>query len=187
MRFTEFPISGNYNVVYADPPWQYRDKSLHRGGAAKHYDTLSTFDIESLPVSAIAGKNSALFLWTTLPNIPEALKVINSWGFTYKTAAFVWVKTNKHAGTLYMGMGHYTRANGELCLLATRGRLSVVDRSIKNIVISPREKHSKKPDIVRENIVKLLGDIPRIELFARECAEGWDCWGNEVPKAGGLE
>jgi N6-adenosine-specific RNA methylase IME4 len=112
--------------------------------------------------------------------LPEALRVIRAWGFTYKTVAFVWVKTNRKSATWFYGMGFWTRSNAEVCLLATRGHLRRVNKAVHQLIVSPLEAHSKKPDAARERIVALMGDIPRIELFARQATEGWDVWGNEV-------
>lgn len=176
MIFKDLP-NKKYSIIYADPPWSYNDKSLHRGGAERHYKTLSIKDIIKLPVKDIAEDNSVLFLWSTFPNIGYALKVMSSWGFTYKTAGFVWIKKNKD-GSIFKGMGHYTRANSEVCFLGTRGKiLDRLDRSISNVVMYPRQKHSEKPPIIRDKIVRLFGDLSRIELFARNCPEDWDCWG----------
>jgi N6-adenosine-specific RNA methylase IME4 len=123
-------------------------------------------------------------MWATFPNIGEALKVMTAWGFEYKTAAFVWVKKNKASSTNFWGMGAYTRANAEVCLLGiskgTKAKQVVKRHDIHQIIESPIEQHSKKPDIVRDYIVQLLGDLPKIELFARQEVSGWDCWGNEV-------
>jgi site-specific DNA-methyltransferase (adenine-specific) len=169
-----------YSIIYADPPWSYRDKSKHRGGAEKHYPTLSVKEICSLQVKDIAADNSVLFLWCTFPRLPDVFSVINSWGFTYKTAGFVWVKTNKD-GTIFKGMGHYTRANSEVCFLATRGSiLKRLDRSISSVLVHRRLKHSEKPPAARNKIVELFGDLDRVELFAREKVDGWDAWGIEV-------
>ena len=112
------------------------------------------------------------FMWATFPNIAEAIKVLEAWGFVYKTAAFVWIKKNRKNGGNFWGMGAYTRANAEVCLLG-------VSQGLK----APFEGHSKKPDETRRRIVELLGDVPRLELFARDRAPGWDAWGNEVPPA----
>ena len=123
-------------------------------------------------------------MWATFPNIAEAIKVLEAWGFTYKTAAFVWVKTYAKSERPFWGMGAYTRANAEVCLLGTtrgtKARQAVKSHSVQQIVEAPVERHSKKPAEVRERIVRLLGDVPRIELFARERVPGWDAWGNEV-------
>ena len=135
----------------------------------------------ALPVSKIAAEDSALFVWATFPQLPEALQLIRAWGFTYKTIAFTWIKQNKKSDSLFWGMGYYTRANAELCLLATRGKtLKRISKSVHSVVLSKIREHSKKPDEVRERIVALFGNIPRIELFARQQTPGWDCWGDEV-------
>lgn len=176
-----------YNIIYADPPWEYKqsgNKKNPRGMAKQHYDTMSTKEICELPIKNIKTDDAILFLWATFPNIAEALKVIESWGFDYKTAAFVWVKKNKKSNTNFLGMGAYTRANAEICLLGiskkTKAKKQVLTHNIHQVIEAPIENHSKKPDIVRQKIIELLGDLPRIELFAREKSEGWDVWGNEV-------
>lgn len=124
-------------------------------------------------------------MWATFPNIGEAIKVMEAWGFKYKTAAFVWVKKNAKSGGNYMGLGAYTRANAEVCLLGiTQGFKAgnmVKSHSVRQVIESPFQGHSTKPDEARRRIVELLGDVPRIELFARQRAEGWDAWGNEAP------
>lgn len=112
----------------------------------------------------------------------EAFEVLKAWGFTYKTVAFVWVKQNKVSDSLFWGMGYWTRANAEICLIATKGTPKRKSRSVHQVILSHIEEHSKKPDEVRKRIVELCGDVPRIELFARQAAEGWDCWGNEAPE-----
>lgn len=176
-----------YQVIYADPPWEYRQcgsREKVRGMASQHYSTMPTEEIKELPIEAICKEGALLFMWATFPNIAEALKVIDAWGFDYKTAAFVWVKKNRKSDSFFWGMGAYTRANAEICLLAVRKGTKaseVVKRhDIHQIVYEPIERHSKKPDEVRKRIVQLCGEVPRIELFARQSVEGWDCWGNEV-------
>jgi len=168
-----------YGIIYADPPWRYDNKGGN-GAAENHYPTMNISDICSLPVADIAAKDSALFLWTTFPLLPEALCVIDAWGFKYKTVAFVWLKQNRKAKTWFHGLGFWTRSNAEVCLLATRGHPKRQDKSIHQLIISPIEAHSKKPDEARDKIVRLMGDIPRVELFARQTTPGWDVWGNEV-------
>lgn len=172
-----------YSVIYADPPWSfktYSDKGKDRS-AESHYPTMRKEDIQALPIDRISAKDSVLFLWVTAPCLIEGIELIKSWGFTYKTVAFTWVKQNKKSDGIFTGMGYYTRANAEYCLLATRGKvLERKSHSVSSVVLSRIERHSKKPDEVRDRIVKLFGDLPRIELFAREKADGWDCWGNEV-------
>jgi len=165
-----------------DPPWTYRVWSKKGPGrsAENHYPTMSLSDICALPVADLAAKDCVLFLWATFPNLPEAFEVIKAWGFTYKTVAFVWCKRNRKSGSFFTGLGYYTRANAEICLLATRGSPKRISRSVHQIIDTPIERHSKKPDEARKRIVELMGDVPRIELFARERADGWDCFGNEV-------
>ena len=169
-----------YNIVYADPPWSYSDKSLHKGGAARYYSTMGLDSICSLPVESIVDDNCALFLWVTFPHLNNAFKVINSWGFKYKTIAFNWVKKNKKSDSLFWGMGHYTRSNSEICLLGLRGKLKRVNSDVHSVLIDKVTQHSKKPFEIKKRIVRLFGDIPRIELFARDLTDGWDAWGNEV-------
>lgn len=168
-----------YKIIYADPPWSYNDKSKsHGGGAESHYSCMKIEDICALKIPS--DDDSVLFLWTTFPQLEEAFKVIKSWGFKYKTGAFTWVKTNKN-GSVYMGMGRYTRANAEICLLATKGKgVKRINASVYNTQLHQRSRHSEKPNSFRKDIVKLYGELPRLELFARQKTDGWDVFGNEV-------
>ncbi|KAI4452510.1 hypothetical protein C823_007094 [Eubacterium plexicaudatum ASF492] len=168
-----------YQIIYADPPWRYDQKSL-QGAAEKHYETMSMEELCGLPIEQISAKDSLLFLWATFPQLPAALRLISAWGFKYKTVAFLWLKKNRKADSWFFGLGFWTRGNAELCLLATRGHPKRRAANIHQFIISPIEAHSKKPDIVRDKIVALAGDVPRIELFARQETPGWDVWGNEV-------
>lgn len=182
--FTDiFNTDKKYSIIYADPPWAYKvwsDKGKGRS-AESHYPTMQKEDIQKLPIPKISAKDSVLFLWVTAPCIEEGFELIKHWGFTYKTIAFTWIKQNKRTDGIFKGMGYYTRANAELCLLATRGKvLERKSKSVSSVIVSHLEEHSKKPDETRDRITDLFGDIPRIELFARQHAEGWDCWGNEV-------
>lgn len=173
-----------YNVILADPPWHYKVWSEKTGSgrsASSHYNTMSQKDIDNLNIDKIAEKDCALFLWVTSPCLIEGINLINAWGFQYKTIAFTWVKRNKKSDSYFWGMGYYTRANVELCLLATRGKpLKRVSKAVHQIIDDRIREHSQKPDSVREKIVKLFGDIPRIELFARDRCEGWDAIGEEL-------
>lgn len=148
--------------------------------AESHYPTMCIEDIKALPVGELAAKDCALFLWITFPCLCEALEVLTAWGFSYKTVAFVWVKQNRRNDDLFTGMGYWTRANAEICILATKGHPKRVDAGVRQVILSHIEEHSKKPDEARERIVRLMGDLPRVELFARQSPEGWDVWGNEV-------
>ena len=184
MKVDIYNTNKKYNIIYADPPWQFkvwsRDTGLGRS-ADLHYKTMGKKEIQNLPIRNLCEKNCVLFLWVTYPCLKEGLELIEKWGFEYKTCAFSWIKLNKKKNSPFVGMGYYTRANNEICLLATKGKpLKRQSKSVKQIVLSKIEEHSKKPNEVRERIVELFGDIPRIELFARQYADGWDCWGNEV-------
>lgn len=171
-----------YDIIYADPPWWYNDKSLsHGGGAESHYPCMKTEDICSLNLPEISD-NAVLCLWATYPQLEDAFKVIAAWGFKYKTGLFTWVKLNQD-GSYFSGMGRYTRANPEICLLATKG--DPIERKatdVQNLQALVRGRHSEKPQLFRDEIVRLFGDLPRIELFARDKVPGWDVWGNQAPK-----
>ena len=169
-----------FKIIYADPPWSYKDKALagNRGACCK-YPVMNIEDIKNLPVKDIADDDCVLFLWVTYPKLNECFEVIKNWGFEYKTNAFTWVKKYRN-GDNFMGMGRWTRANAEVCLLATKGKPKRINAGIRQIIESVPEKHSKKPNIVRDKIVELWGDLPRIERFARNKTDNWDSWGNEV-------
>jgi N6-adenosine-specific RNA methylase IME4 len=183
-----------YNIIYADPAWQYDDKALNRGGALRHYNTMTIQEICNLNINSISANDCALFMWVTFPKLNECFEVIKAWGFTYKTVAFVWIKTNKRLNTEqttllpedmfnfddFMGMGRWTRSNAEICLLSTKGTIKRRSADVRQIIYSPIERHSKKPEETKERIIKLVGDLPRMELFARQKTAGWDCWGNQV-------
>lgn len=184
-----------YNIIYADPPWSYKDKALsgNRGACCK-YNVMDTEDISSLPIDNIAADNCVLFMWVTMPKLNECFDLIRAWGFNYKTCAFNWTKMNKKSNTPFMGMGSWTRANNELCLLATKGKPKRISASVKmlietyedecvDILHSRIQQHSKKPDEVRDRIVELCGDLPRIELFARHKSPDWDVFGDEVEES----
>ena len=168
-----------YRTIYADPPWSYKDKKCN-GNCESHYKTMNIEDICNLPIKNIADKDCVLFLWVTYPMLNEGLKLIEEWGFKYKTIGFQWIKQNKSGKGFFFGLGRWTRGNSECCLIAVKGKPKRISNSVSQLVFSPLQEHSKKPDIVREKIVELIGDKPRIELFARQSVEGWDCWGNEV-------
>ena len=171
-----------YSVIYADPPWRYKvysKKGLGRS-AESHYPTMSLEDIKALPIGELAAKDCALFMWITFPCMQEAFQVLEAWGFEYKTTAFVWIKQNRVSDSLFWGMGYWTRANAELCILATKGHPKRASPGVHQVIMSHIEEHSKKPEEARNRIVQLMGDVPRIELFARQSPEGWDVWGNEV-------
>jgi len=174
-----------YNIIYCDPPWKYRQgKSMgtHFGGAAdRHYPCMDYKDICKLPISKLADEECILFIWTTFPMLREALEVIKEWGFEYKTNAFTWLKTYPNQ-TLKMvfGVGYYTKSNAEVCLLATKGKAHklVKNNSISQMIITSKTKHSEKPKEARNKIIQLVGELPRIELFARSSQKVENGWVN---------
>lgn len=187
------PLAGQYRVVYADPPWTfstYSDKGKGRSAEA-HYDCLSIDQIKAIPVADWMAPDAVLLMWATDPLLPRALEVMAAWGFTYKTVGFYWVKLNKGAdpislgnGPLYSerdfftGLGFWTRANPELCLLATRGHPKRLAGDVPKLLLAPRREHSRKPDAAYERIERLVAG-PYLELFARRSRPGWDGWGNQ--------
>jgi N6-adenosine-specific RNA methylase IME4 len=169
-----------YQIIYADPPWKY-EFSHTRARAINDYPTLDLKSICSFPIQDIADDNAVLLMWVTFPKLEWAIPVMNAWGFKYITNAFTWIKQNKTGKGHFWGMGYYTRSNAEICLLGKRGKgVKVISHSVHSVIETPIEKHSKKPDETKVRIEKLFGDLPRIELFARQKTEGWDVWGNEV-------
>lgn len=185
--FTETGMRGNegerrrYSVIYADPAWSYADKCLHRGGAERHYRTMSERDIAALPITSIAADDCALFMWATFPKLREAFQVMEAWGFKYKTNAFTWIKNNRvETSSLFWGMGRWTRSNAEIVLLGTRGAPKRANAGVHSVIHAPVGRHSAKPSEARDRIVQLMGDVPRVELFARERVAGWDAWGDQV-------
>jgi N6-adenosine-specific RNA methylase IME4 len=191
-----------YQIIYCDPPWAfktYSDKGKEKS-PEQHYTCMNLTDIQMLPINEIADDNCILLLWVTFPLLQEGLDTIKKWGFTYKTCAFNWFKRNKQAESWFWGLGYYTRSNTELCLLATKGKpLNRESKAVHQVIETDNpfnfldkqyhdteyissiiEKHSKKPDIARDRIVELFGDLPRIELFAREKCDGWDSLGYDL-------
>ena len=173
-----------YNIIYADPPWHFENwnNKTAQTNPNQHYPTMTMKDIANMKVNDIAADDCVLFMWCTDPLLHKQLPIIESWGFKYKTVAFHWVKTNKDKTKNYYfkGPGYWTRANNEICVLATKGKPKRESGNVDRLVVSERREHSRKPDIIRKNIVDLCGDLPRIELFARQEWSGWDIWGNEV-------
>jgi N6-adenosine-specific RNA methylase IME4 len=159
------PMAEKYPVIYADPPWTFAVYSAKGKGrsAEAHYDCMSLDDIKALPVAALAMPDCCLFLWVTNPTLIQGLSVMEAWGFAYKTVAFCWTKPR------FMGLGYWTRANAELCLLGTRGKPKRRDAGVRMHVESPRREHSRKPDEVRAGIERLVAG-PYVELFARQSA-----------------
>lgn len=182
----------NYRVIYADPAWLFQPWS-HRGenrGAVQHYDCMTLDDMCALPVADIVADDAALFMWVVQPMLPEAMRLIEAWGFTYKTIAYCWVKIKGGQDRLFYagedvrkGLGYHTRAGMELCWLATRGKgYERLSKGEAQVVFSPLREHSHKPDEIADSIVSLTGDVPKLELFARTKRPGWDVWGNRTDK-----
>lgn len=164
-----------YQIIYADPPWEYKNKktggSMQSGSSSK-YKTMSIEQLCELPIQNISDKSCVLFLWATVPLLPEALLVMSSWGFKYKTSLF-WRKI------MSLGMGFWFRGQVEILLMGIKGKVKAFRLQIANIHQEKVRKHSQKPDYFRD-IIEKTGLIPRIELFAREKHEEWDVWGNEI-------
>jgi len=192
--FADLP-RGHYGALLADPPWRFEvwsgDTPVKKRGSTPytaedvHYETMTMREIARLPVDDLAAPDCVLFMWACWPSIPDALKVIDAWGFTYKTCAFSWMKGDPYKlfadeQTPSMGLGYWTRANTEPCLLASRGKPKRVAADVRQGIISPRREHSRKPDEVHGRIERLVAG-PYLELFARQRRPGWDAWGNEVP------
>lgn len=179
-----------YSILYCDVPWSFYNDSTAlpdcttvKGMRRPPYKVMASDEIAALPIQNIVADNALLFMWTTDYHLEKCLKIINSWSFTYKTIGFYWQKTNKK-GEPVCFMGAYTMKSGvELCLLATRGKDAhklVKKHNIRSLITHPRTEHSKKPDEVRDRIVELCGDVPRIEIFGRQRTDGWDVIGNEI-------
>lgn len=196
--FADLP-RGHYGAILADPPWHFKtynekgrqrcpDWKRFKGSPSRHYDTMTIDDLAALPVADVAADDCCLLLWVSWPMLPDAMRLISAWGFEYKTCGFDWMKA--HAGQLdmlrddadvLMGMGYWTRANSEPCLLATRGKPKRLSAAVRQGIIEPRREHSRKPDCVHGRIERLVAG-PYLELFARQQRPGWDTWGNETSK-----
>lgn len=195
MKVDIFNTDKKYNIIYADPPWQYSDRHCN-GNCEQHYPTMKLEEIAALPVRRIAEKDATLFMWATYPQMEVALDVIRAWGFVYKTIGFQWIKLNKSVQvnllqitslqdilrkSCFYGLGRWTRGNTECCLIATKGKPRRVSPKVSQLIFAPLTIHSAKPAETRDRIEELMGGgTPRIELFARQTVPGWDCWGNEV-------
>lgn len=172
-----------YKAILSDPAWSfktYSEKGKDRS-PEQHYDCMPIEDIYRLPVQDIADQNCILFLWVTFPLLKEGIKTLEEWGFTYKTVAFTWAKKNKSNLGFFMGNGYYSRANAEICLLGTKGKIEVKSRSVRQLIVSPLREHSRKPDEIYSRIEQLV-DGPYLEMFSRNNREGWDSWGLEAGK-----
>ena len=182
-----------YQVIYADPPWPeangvyvMRQQRATQGAAYKEkprFKTMLIKEICELPVEKLTADDCVLFLWCTARHLPFSFEVIKAWGFKYINIGFAWMKQNSKKGDPFFGVGVWTRQNIELCLFATKGEpyKMIKSHSVNQAVYEPIDKTTmKKPDTVRTRIEQLFGDVPRLELFARQKPKGWDTWGNEV-------
>ena len=181
MKIDIFNTDKKYNIIYADPPWQYRSKeclakkSILNGELNTHYPTMSLEELKTIPIDRFSEKDSLLFMWTTGPQLANSIELGESWGFEYKTVAFVWDKQITNPGS-------YTMSQCEICLVGKKGKIPSPRgaRNIRQFLSERRSKHSKKPDEIRDRITAMFPEQSKIELFARQNANGWDCWGNEV-------
>lgn len=182
---------GKYGAIYADPPWSFDVWSKDTGNgrsAQSHYSTMTMRQIARLPVDELAAKDCVLFMWACWPSFPDALKIIDAWGFTYKTCGFDWMKADNTQPNFFqddlpaqVGMGYWTRANTEPCLLAVRGKPKRLNADVRMGIIAPRREHSRKPDGVHARIERLVSG-PYVELFARQRRPNWDSWGDQTDK-----
>lgn len=172
-----------YEIVYADPPWDYKGQKQHNGkggidtgGAIEHYPTMTVAEmIDQIEIPA--ADNSLLFMWTSSPHLDQAIELGKGWGFKYSTVAFVW---DKQA----VNPGFYTMSQTELCLVFKRGKIpeNRGARNIRQLVSEKRREHSRKPDEVRKRIEEMFPNHSKLEMFARTSPDGWDTFGNQVDK-----
>jgi N6-adenosine-specific RNA methylase IME4 len=174
-----------FGVIYADPPWPSGTWGGPSGKVSSapdnHYRTSTIGQIACLPVAALTAENCALLLWCTAPHITIGTHktIIEGWGFKPCTFGFDWVKTNA-GGSLYTGMGYYTRGNSEVCLLAIKGSPLRLATDVREIVMAPVGEHSEKPEEACRRVERLFPG-PYLELYARKAVPGWTCWG-EIPR-----
>jgi N6-adenosine-specific RNA methylase IME4 len=189
--------TGGYGAILADPPWHFQvwkgafssnSVSGARSARAPEYDTMKEAELSALPVKDLATENCVLFLWVVWPTLEQSLRLIDAWGFKYKTCGFAWIKGDATQIDFFqqetkatMGLGYWTRANSEVCLLATRGQPKRLSADVRQGIIAPKREHSRKPDGIHERIERLVAG-PYVELFARQKRKGWDCWGNQTEK-----
>ena len=175
-------------MILSDPPWTFEvwnSEKCDRHTSHK-YDLMDADEIAALDVWDISADNCALFLWVTWPNLRDGLYLLDQWDFIYRTIAWVWVKAKKSGFGHHFGMGYYTRANTEPCLLAVRGNMPVAAHDVIALIYAPVRDHSHKPDEQYDKIERLYPNMRYLELFARREREGWDTWGNEVEDKVGL-
>jgi N6-adenosine-specific RNA methylase IME4 len=200
--------TGEYSLIYADPPWKYNSRADHktrfRGGAQGHYPCMPLEEIAALPIGSLGAKNSALLMWCTFPFLEDQIKLFAHWGYTYRTQMITWTKLNpkgydlpkddpnyKHGKpyvlysdglfhSVFFGTGYYAKANPEVCLLGMRGQVPTISDSFSSVILAPISEHSRKPDEAYSIIEGVFGKLKRIELFARRSAPGWEVLGNGI-------
>lgn len=179
---------GHYKAIYADPAWTFDTRSDDGKGRSpeRHYDCMTLDEIKALPVGELAAPDCALFMWVIDTHLPQAMEVLDAWGFEFKTRAFCWAKRNKKGPGFFTGMGYWTRANPEDCWLAVKGAPKRIDKSVRRLVVQRRREHSRKPDRIYGDIERLVAG-PYVELFSRSGRAGWDVMGNEAGKFGEVE
>lgn len=181
----------HFGAIYADPPWLFEIWGKAKGASRDpKYPCAGVEDLIAMPVAELAAQDCALFMWVTWPMLLDSIRLVEAWGFNYKTCAFAWIKA--HSGQIEMfrddtdvqvGLGYWTRANSEVCLLATKGKPKRLHADVRQAIIEPRREHSRKPDCVYGRIERLVAG-PYLELFARSTRPGWTSWGNQVGKFG---
>lgn len=171
-----------YGAIIADPPWRFRNFSAK--GEAKnpvaHYDCMDVEALRCMPVNQLAAPDCAMFMWATAPLLPEAISLMATWGFTFKSAG-AWAKQSSTGKAWAFGTGYCFRSAAEFYLLGTIGKPRVLSRSVRNLIVAPVREHSRKPDTLHADVEALYAG-PYAELFAREARPGWDAWGNQVGK-----
>lgn len=183
MKVDIFTTENKYDIIYADPPWEYKQKQMnfqnydkgkkYSNDVTEHYSTMSLTELIKLPISQITTDNCLLYMWATSPNLDIAIELGKAWGFEFKTIAFVWEKQRTN-------YGFYTLSSCEVCLVFKKGKIPKrLATNIRQFISEKVGEHSAKPQEVRNRIDKMYNYLPRIELFARQHAVGWDCWGNE--------
>jgi N6-adenosine-specific RNA methylase IME4 len=189
---------GHFGAILADPPWHFQSwaggrlngdpahRRVYTPSRAPDYCTMREPELAALPIGELAAPDCVLFLWTCWPVLEQSLRVLDAWGFTYKTCAFSWMKADPYRlfadeFTPFAGLGYWTRANTEPCLLATRGKPKRLNADVRQGIIAPRREHSRKPDGIHERIERLVAG-PYLELFARQRRPNWTVWGNETDK-----
>jgi N6-adenosine-specific RNA methylase IME4 len=178
-----FGTTRQYTIIYADPPWRYKN-TKHLSGTETRYKTMSHTELAAMPVAGLAAPDAVLVMWTTFHMIDAAASLFNAWGFELLTVLFVWVKVDRSGAPVY-SQGAFTRPCSEFALLGTRGKsLQIRQRTelLGSILRSRPRGHSRKPAVVADAIVRIFGDFPRIELFARRSPPDWDVWGDQTTR-----